>query len=220
MSRWIAAKPASLRSQQACGNWPIESAAGSRCSQVRILSCRRSRPAAASAAFCRRPAASGAKPVYVLLEHHAVSGSDREGRRSFQQRPVELRSFARLPQMGRGARHDKRADRPRAFRDECLSMEWFRNRVDARIVIENWRWRHNEVRSHSSGDRSAQRPSPKKLPRLIPLRWVCQAAGSARTEPSTSSPPHPQSIRRQPPPLCAGLARSRSRWIEQSIRRR
>lgn len=23
------------------------------------------------------------------------------------------------------------------FRDECLSMEWFRNRVDAKIVIEN-----------------------------------------------------------------------------------
>jgi putative transposase len=25
------------------------------------------------------------------------------------------------------------------FRDECLSLEWFRNRTEARIVIENWR---------------------------------------------------------------------------------
>jgi putative transposase len=36
------------------------------------------------------------------------------------------------------------------FRDECLSMEWFRNRVDAKIVIENWRQPYNEVRPHSS----------------------------------------------------------------------
>lgn len=36
------------------------------------------------------------------------------------------------------------------LRDECLSMEWFRNRTDARIVIENWRRHYNEVRPHSS----------------------------------------------------------------------
>jgi putative transposase len=36
------------------------------------------------------------------------------------------------------------------FRDECLSMEWFRNRVDAKIVIESWRRHFNEVRPHSS----------------------------------------------------------------------
>jgi transposase InsO family protein len=36
------------------------------------------------------------------------------------------------------------------FRDECLSMEWFRNRVDAKIVIESWRKHYNEVRPHSS----------------------------------------------------------------------
>jgi hypothetical protein len=36
------------------------------------------------------------------------------------------------------------------FRDECSSMEWFRNRVDAKIVIENWRRQYNEVRPHSS----------------------------------------------------------------------
>lgn len=36
------------------------------------------------------------------------------------------------------------------FRDECLSMEWFRNRIDAKIVIEGWHQHYNEVRPHSS----------------------------------------------------------------------
>jgi putative transposase len=36
------------------------------------------------------------------------------------------------------------------FRDECLSMEWFRNRIDAKIVIEQFRQQYNEVRPHSS----------------------------------------------------------------------
>jgi putative transposase len=36
------------------------------------------------------------------------------------------------------------------FRDECLSMEWFTNRSDAKMVIESWRRHYNEVRPHSS----------------------------------------------------------------------
>jgi putative transposase len=36
------------------------------------------------------------------------------------------------------------------FRDECLSMEWFTHRMDAKILIENWRRHFNEVRPHSS----------------------------------------------------------------------
>ena len=36
------------------------------------------------------------------------------------------------------------------FRDECLSMEWFRNRIDAKITIEQFRRQYNEVRPHSS----------------------------------------------------------------------
>jgi putative transposase len=36
------------------------------------------------------------------------------------------------------------------FRDECLGMEWFRNRVEAKVVIENWRQEYNVVRPHSS----------------------------------------------------------------------
>jgi putative transposase len=36
------------------------------------------------------------------------------------------------------------------FRDECLSLEWFRSRAEAKIVIETWRGHYNEVRPHSS----------------------------------------------------------------------
>jgi len=36
------------------------------------------------------------------------------------------------------------------FRDECLSMEWFRNRLEARVIIEDWRCHYNGIRPHSS----------------------------------------------------------------------
>ena len=36
------------------------------------------------------------------------------------------------------------------FRDECLSLEWFRSREEARVVIETWRRHYNSVRPHSS----------------------------------------------------------------------
>ena len=36
------------------------------------------------------------------------------------------------------------------FRDECLSMEWFRTRSEAKVVTEEWRRHYNEVRPHSS----------------------------------------------------------------------
>ena len=36
------------------------------------------------------------------------------------------------------------------FRDECLSLAWFRSRQEARVLIESWRRHDNEVRPHSS----------------------------------------------------------------------
>ena len=36
------------------------------------------------------------------------------------------------------------------FRDECLSWEWFPDRINAKITIEDWRKHYNEVRPHSS----------------------------------------------------------------------
>ena len=36
------------------------------------------------------------------------------------------------------------------LRDECLSLEWFRSRAEAKVVIETWRRHYNAVRPHSS----------------------------------------------------------------------
>lgn len=47
------------------------------------------------------------------------------------------------------------------FRDECLSMEWFRHRLEARVVIEDWRKDYNDVRPHSS--LNYQTPNEYKL---------------------------------------------------------
>jgi putative transposase len=30
------------------------------------------------------------------------------------------------------------------LRDECLSVQWFRNRIDARVSIEQWRRQYHE----------------------------------------------------------------------------
>jgi len=38
------------------------------------------------------------------------------------------------------------------FRDECLSLEWFRSRAEAKVIIEAWRRHYNAVRPHSSLD--------------------------------------------------------------------
>jgi putative transposase len=36
------------------------------------------------------------------------------------------------------------------LRDECLNLEWFSNRAEAKVVIEQWRKHYNEHRPHSS----------------------------------------------------------------------
>ena len=36
------------------------------------------------------------------------------------------------------------------FRDECLNVEWFRNRREAKVIIEAWRQHYNHERPHSS----------------------------------------------------------------------
>jgi putative transposase len=41
------------------------------------------------------------------------------------------------------------------FRNECLTVEWFRNRVEAQVGIERWRRHYNEERPHMSlGDQT------------------------------------------------------------------
>jgi putative transposase len=53
------------------------------------------------------------------------------------------------------------------FRDECLSLEWFRSRAEAKVLIEAWRQHFNEVRPHSS------------LGYLTPNEFVAQLANAA-----------------------------------------
>ena len=36
------------------------------------------------------------------------------------------------------------------LRDEHLGLQWFRNRLDAKVGIEQWRRHYNDVRPHSS----------------------------------------------------------------------
>jgi putative transposase len=52
------------------------------------------------------------------------------------------------------------------FRDECLSLEWFRSRAEAKVVIETWRKHYNEIRPHSS------------LGYLTPAEFVAKDAAS------------------------------------------
>jgi putative transposase len=53
------------------------------------------------------------------------------------------------------------------FRDECLSLEWFRTRAEAKPIIERWRRHYNEVRPHSS------------LGYLTPSEFASQQANAA-----------------------------------------
>jgi putative transposase len=36
------------------------------------------------------------------------------------------------------------------FRDQHLSLQWFRNRIEAKVSIDEWRLHYNDVRPHSS----------------------------------------------------------------------
>lgn len=65
------------------------------------------------------------------------------------------------------------------FRDECLSMQWFKNRIDAKAIIEDFRCQYNEVRPHSS------------LGQLTPLEFKRQLLQSAPEPGASPSPDGP-----------------------------
>jgi putative transposase len=73
------------------------------------------------------------------------------------------------------------------FRDECLNLEWFRSRAEAKVIIEAWRRHYNEVRPHSS------------LGYLTPNEFVarqqnaatCHATGQGA---AVSGPPRPDPL--------------------------
>ncbi len=77
------------------------------------------------------------------------------------------------------------------FRDECLSLEWFRTRAEAKPIIERWRRHYNEVRPHSS------------LGYLTPNEFMAQRANAASRHATgrvaaVSGPPRPGPLRNPP----------------------
>ncbi len=63
------------------------------------------------------------------------------------------------------------------FRNECLTMEWFRNRLEAKVGIERWRRHYNEERPHMSlGD---QTPAEFKAQIKNKNSWLKERAQGA-----------------------------------------
>jgi putative transposase len=59
------------------------------------------------------------------------------------------------------------------FRDECLSMQWFKNRIDAKILIEEFRRQFNEVRPHSSLEQLTPAQFKKSISTNHPEKAIC-----------------------------------------------
>ena len=64
---------------------------------------------------------------------------------------------------------------PRKLRDECLSMQWFKNRIDAEVLIEEFRRHFNEVRPHSSLGQLTPAEFKRRLLTTIPETAISEA---------------------------------------------
>lgn len=58
------------------------------------------------------------------------------------------------------------------FRDECLSMEWFRSRAEAKVMIESWRHHYNGVRPHSSLGKLTPLAFAEQVKSVTPTRAI------------------------------------------------
>lgn len=67
------------------------------------------------------------------------------------------------------------------FRDECLNMEWFSNRTQARILIEQFRRHYNEARPHSS----LAYKTPAEFAAGKPIQIVHPGTGASEQEAPT-----------------------------------
>ena len=80
------------------------------------------------------------------------------------------------------------------FRDECLSLEWFRSRAEAKVIIEAWRRHYNEVRPHSSLGYLTPNEFAARQPNAAPRHATGQ--GAAVCGPPRPGPLH-QSLREE-----------------------
>ena len=79
------------------------------------------------------------------------------------------------------------------FRNEHLSLPWFRHRVEAKVAIEQWRQHYNEVRPHSS------------LGYLTPLEFKATCTADRDGGRSLAAPARAdEREQRTEPPLTAG----------------
>lgn len=56
------------------------------------------------------------------------------------------------------------------FRDECLSLHWFKNRIDAKMLIETFRREYNEIRPHQSLGKLTPHEFKHQLATTIPQK--------------------------------------------------
>ena len=87
------------------------------------------------------------------------------------------------------------------FRDECLSVEWFRSREEARVLIEKWRKHYNEDRPHSSiadmtpSDYAAKLARGEIAPILKPQRtWPARGRSAPSVGRSAARPLAPSKV--------------------------
>lgn len=93
----------------------------------------------------------------------------------------------------------------RRFREECLDLDWFRNREEARVMIETWRAHYNDVRPHSSLGYLTPNEFKRKYTEsrqtngatLLTEMVLCSRAGHARWPSSTQSSSSPRPRRNQ-----------------------
>ena len=72
------------------------------------------------------------------------------------------------------------------LRDEYLTLQWFRHRVDAKVGVEQWRRHYNEVRPHSS------------LGYLTPAEFKASGAATITVGRAAATPPRADQEDRRP----------------------
>ena len=61
------------------------------------------------------------------------------------------------------------------FRDESLNMQWFKNRIDSKILIEDFRRQYNEIRPHSGLGNLTPVEFKQRLSTTRPERAISEA---------------------------------------------
>jgi putative transposase len=94
------------------------------------------------------------------------------------------------------------------FRDECLSLEWFRSRAEAKVVIETWRRHFNDVRPHSS--------LGYQTPAAFAAKILEQDAAPAKATGRTAAVPGASALRPVASPSRKGQLKTATRVVVSS----